>query len=42
MLNLGAADSRSLIMMAAMKYGRVSARINALAVVRCFRLTREG
>jgi hypothetical protein len=41
MLNLGAADNRSLIMMATMKYGRVStvsARINGLAVVRRFRL----
>jgi hypothetical protein len=29
-------------MMVAMKYGRVSARINGLAVVRRFRLTPEG
>jgi hypothetical protein len=35
--NPGAADSRSLIMAVAMKYGRVSARISGLAVVR-----REG
>jgi hypothetical protein len=42
MLNLGAADNKSLIMMAAMKYGRVSARINGLAVVRRSRLRPEG
>jgi hypothetical protein len=42
MLNLGAADNRSLIMVVAMKYGRVSARINGLAVVRRLRLTPEG
>jgi hypothetical protein len=33
MLDLNAADNRSLIMMAAVKYGRVSARVNGLAVV---------
>jgi hypothetical protein len=42
MFNLGAADNRSLIMMAAVKYGRVSARINGLAVVRRPRLGPEG
>jgi hypothetical protein len=33
MLGLNAADSRSLIMVVAVKYGRVSARVNGLAVV---------
>jgi hypothetical protein len=42
MSNLGAADNRSLIMMAVVKYGRVSTRINGLAVVRRFWLTPEG
>jgi hypothetical protein len=42
MLNLGAADNRSLIMMVAVKCGRVSARINGLAVARRFRLSPVG
>jgi hypothetical protein len=33
MPNLGAADNRSLVMMAAVEYGRALARINGLAVV---------
>jgi hypothetical protein len=33
MPNLGAADGTPVLMTAAMKYGRVSARINGLAVV---------
>jgi hypothetical protein len=41
MLNLGAADNRSFIMVVAMKYGRVSARVNGLAVVRRLRLRPE-
>jgi hypothetical protein len=42
MLNLGAADNSSLIMMAAVKNGRVSARTNGLAVVWRFRPRPEG
>jgi hypothetical protein len=42
MPNLGAADGMLVWIMAAMKYGRVSARINGLAVVRRIRLTPEG
>jgi hypothetical protein len=42
MPNLGAADSRSLIMMTAVKYGRLSARINGLPVVRRFRLPAQA
>jgi hypothetical protein len=42
MPNLGAADGMLVFMVFAMKYGRVSARINGLAVVRRPRLTPEG
>jgi hypothetical protein len=42
MPNPGAADGMLVWMTAAMKYGRVSARINGLAVVGRLRLTPGG
>jgi hypothetical protein len=42
MPDLGSADGMLVWMVVAMKYGRVSARMNGLAVVRRLRLTPEG
>jgi hypothetical protein len=42
MPNLGSADGVLVWMVVAMKYGRVSARMNGLAVVPRLRLTPEG